>query len=70
MIEFGVLQQKGGVGKTTLALNLAASYAKDGMRVVLVDANPPASALAWSSIRRRSSLFPVIGMPKPTLTKN
>ncbi len=65
----GVLQQKGGVGKTTLALNLAAAFAKDGRRTLLVDADPQGSSLAWSSIRERPPLFPVIGMPKPTLHK-
>lgn len=65
----GVLQQKGGVGKTTLALNLAAAYAREGLRVLLVDADPQASALAWSSVRERPPLFPVIGMAKPSLHK-
>lgn len=66
----GVLQQKGGVGKTTITLNLAAAFAKDGHRVLVVDADPQASALAWSSVRDRAPLFPVIGMPKPTLHKD
>lgn len=63
----GVLQQKGGAGKTTLALNLAAAYAKEGLRVLLVDADPQGSALAWSSVRSKPPLFPVIGMAKPSL---
>src|SRR5262245_25926650 len=66
----GVLQQKGGVGKTTLALNLAADYARSRHRVLLVDADPQGSALAWSSVREKPPLFPVIGMPKPTLHKD
>lgn len=66
----GVLQQKGGVGKTTLAINLAAYFAKEGARVLLVDADPQGSALAWSSVREKAPLFPVVGMAKPTLHKD
>ena len=47
----GVLSQKGGVGKTTLSLNIASHYAGQGRKVLLVDADPQGSALAWSSAR-------------------
>ncbi|MGH8549547.1 MAG: ParA family partition ATPase [Methylococcales bacterium] len=65
-----ILNQKGGVGKTTLSVNLAAALALSGHSTLLVDADPQGSALDWQAARQGESLFPVVGMAKPTLHKD
>lgn len=64
-----ILNTKGGVGKTTLAISLARAFKKDGKETLLVDSDIQLSAMNWHE-RSSGDLLDIISLPRTTLDKD
>jgi chromosome partitioning protein len=58
------VNQKGGVGKTTVAINIASGFKRRNFSVVFVDADPQGSATKWHSIEDNNA-FEILSHPQP-----
>ncbi len=68
MRTYAIENQKGGSGKTTLALHLGQAFASRNYKVIIFDLDPQASAAEWKDARRDE--FPaVIAVPSSRLAK-
>lgn len=65
-----VQNQKGGVGKTTLAVHISHALANKGALVLLVDADPQGSARDWAAARDGKPPFTVVGLDRPTIHRD
>ena len=78
MRKIAIVNQKGGSGKTTTAVSLAAALAESSKRVLLIDLDPQGSSSLWFGIKDQGKLFfdvltaraPLEQAVQPTKIKN
>jgi chromosome partitioning protein len=68
MKTVAIISQKGGAGKTTIAVHLAVSAERDGKTTVVVDLDPQASATSWKDSRQAD--LPTVVSAQPTRLPN
>ncbi len=58
------VNQKGGVGKTTSAINFAASLKRKNYKLLFIDADPQGSATQWHAVENNNA-FEILHHPQP-----
>ena len=69
MYTIVVANQKGGVGKSTVACNIAVAFALESYKVLLIDADTQESSIGFRAIREKDDIV-AISIPKPTIHKD
>jgi chromosome partitioning protein len=69
MPVIGVVNQKGGSGKTTIATHLARAFQLMGKEVLLIDSDPQGSASDWAAAKEEQPVT-VVGVARPTLERD
>jgi chromosome partitioning protein len=64
-----IVSQKGGAGKTTVALHIAVAADHAGLSVALIDMDPQATAETWAVWRKNDEHPAVVAAKAPTLTR-